>query len=1014
MNGCSKRSLSPWSAELDDAASELSGSVDDYCRIPYLRMRENGTYEKNTILKKIYKDMGFLSTAYKKINPQTYTKSSFPRHPRRTKAENHLRKYEPYKSKGTPRYSRIDKFIEGLDQACAALPKPLMEDFCRVRPHAVAVQSHPKKEVRRIQVHGVEPDFSTSVIIAEQREEDLEQPECPIESGALTEKVDVQINKSKSPEMGTWRVADECNRDCERQAVKRSTDESPFERKKMELVRAATMLQSRYRGHKVRRSQPLKYMHMIGNAKTKLEELKQEFSTWKIAPGFPTDYAERLSMTQNVMNLLMKLESIQGVPLYIREFRKSVAREVAKFQEEVDAFLRHNTKHGPLFELMRKGNNRRQNSQTETNKPDLSGNRSNNLSPDMSTTEELPTEPNTDSRPTEELADAPTSVEPEDCNECEPEDSDLYSDRLVADIVAPECPEEIIPLREDSLVSPEPSLKNQNVPPSPSVQPFLESEIGAKNETSRDESDQCETIGAGYHDNYIPSRNNSSRKLRKKAYAVRFQDEVNIVSRIEAVESPNEDFSSLDAAGLKKYNHQCPPVSRFDGTERKQSTDMNQPHDEAYSQVSAAKSEVGDHKGPPTSCSSVIIPAHRCEPNTEELHPVEQKEPSFGDYREDRRLKHQSLPAGALNSSANKLESFRQVTVPSKSRFCTEQSQLRATSYHDPIRQGYEGSSYDGEVVQEHDRITEVQAGARRGNVKVPALDLSLEQRQKVAFAGDELRQVLRSPRIRRSGDEFQSVRLSPRKVSDEVRNEGNVESIRAPAMESVSCCSDCAQPRGHYPYECWKSRPRSEEERRPRHNAYTGHQVEVQEEYGSGDYFRPRGNEEFSGFDHRELRYAADPYTLKIRRARQVTEITAANDEQLVYQKQNRLPPRPPPPPTAVQVQQQIPKVYAHKTTSYTPSPPDSICSEAERAYQKNMSQVPYRQTVVPEERRAWESEESGQGSEQELVTKLADDNKRLKGLLKDVMHWNKAQATAMVSMSERIEHLEGLDKLP
>ncbi|KAL3691275.1 hypothetical protein R1sor_004926 [Riccia sorocarpa] len=1015
MNSCSKRSLSPWSVEQEDAASELSGSLDGSCIMPYLRLRENGTYEKNTVLKKIYKDMGFLKVAYKKIYPLTYTKSSFPRHSRRTKADNIPKKHEPYKPKGTPRYSRIDNFIEGLDQACTALPKPLMGDFGHVRPHAVPLQSQPKREVRRIPVHASEFD-STRIRVAEQREVDSEHPQCPLESGApLSEQEVVQTDKCMSHETGTWKIADEGSRGHERQVgFQGSMVESPFERKKKELVRAATMSPSRYRGRKVRRSQPLKYMHVIGNAKTKLEELKQQFLTWKIVPGFPTDHAETLSLTYNVMNLLKKLDSIKGVPSYIREFRKSVVREVAKFQEEVEAFIRMNAKHGPLFELMRTGNTRC--SDSETCKPDVTGMGKPRLQ--FFKIEELPSEPNVEFLPKEDLAENPHSAEAEESQTSKPED-DIDSGKLAPENV-PECTEETVPCREISVISPELSLENQN---DPHLASDLSSEFG-KNKTSGDESDKCEAVAARVHDICIPSRDDKSRKVKKKSYGVRFQDEV---VKVHYVESPNEDFISSKAVEIKpdntsQYSPETDIKREVDEAYLQESIaqpDIKQEVDNMYPQEFYLKPEGGEERGedenlPTTYTGGATTSIYGSEPTTEG-YVGHMTEPSFpvnedSPREQGRRIKSRDLAADA-NFPATTFGSYRPATMPSKSRFCIEQLQMRANSADGSVQRhrAYDGASNleEGEAVEEHDGEIKVDPTARRRPVKVPALPL--EQRLRVNFAGGELRPALKSPRLWKMSNGIQEpVSHSLQKDIDELRNDDSTESARPPTVESITCCSDCAQPRGHYPFECWKPRSRStsEEELRPKHSAYSENPGDIQDEYAAD------GPEDFPRFNHRELRYVADSYTVKLSRARQAAELAAANDEQLFYQRQSCLPPRP---PTAVHVQQQIPKVYSHTATSYTPSPPDSICSEAERAYQKNMSHLPYRQSVVPEEeKKLWEINKTGQGSENELVTKLADDNKRLKGLLKDVMHWNKAQASAMVSMTERIEHLEGLDKLP
>ncbi|KAG6542001.1 hypothetical protein Mapa_016638 [Marchantia paleacea] len=306
--------------------------------MPYFRTRkrENGTFEKNLILKKIYKDFGGLSTSYGNPCGMTYSKSSFqlnvvqskkastPLSPPRT--ADSTNKYEPYRPKGTPRYSKIDNFIDNLNEACAALSKPMVEDFGRLRPQTV--QSQPKRGVslmgRVEEIETARTEFINNApgeeVKRDERcvfpKEDTERL-SPMVSGVIPPLKLPQINTCMPPDMplGPWGNADDGGkRKSERKVVKMCPDDADraFEKKKrMEVVKAATMLQSRYRGYRVRRSQPLKYLLMIGSAKKTLQELKQQFNAWKIAVWFPTDHSERLAMTENVRNLLVKLDSIQ-------------------------------------------------------------------------------------------------------------------------------------------------------------------------------------------------------------------------------------------------------------------------------------------------------------------------------------------------------------------------------------------------------------------------------------------------------------------------------------------------------------------------------------------------------------------------------------------------------------------------------------------------------------------------------------------------------------------------------
>lgn len=100
---------------------------------------------------------------------------------------------------------------------------------------------------------------------------------------------------------------------------------------------AARVIQSVWRGHLVRRHQPLKHLRDIARVKLMLKDYqtllvdKNEFLKKCVDP------VERNKISEGLMSLLLQLDSIQGVDPVVRDIRKYTSKEVLKLQSEVDA-----------------------------------------------------------------------------------------------------------------------------------------------------------------------------------------------------------------------------------------------------------------------------------------------------------------------------------------------------------------------------------------------------------------------------------------------------------------------------------------------------------------------------------------------------------------------------------------------------------------------------------------------------------------------------------------------------
>ncbi|KAG2657584.1 hypothetical protein PVAP13_1KG507400 [Panicum virgatum] len=102
---------------------------------------------------------------------------------------------------------------------------------------------------------------------------------------------------------------------------------------------AAVRIQSAYRGYDVRRWQPLDKLRKIRNVHEQMQGVKKQLQCLEDSCKKPTD-KEQVAISENIMNLLLKLDTIQGLHPSVREARKSAARELVCLQEKLDCLCK--------------------------------------------------------------------------------------------------------------------------------------------------------------------------------------------------------------------------------------------------------------------------------------------------------------------------------------------------------------------------------------------------------------------------------------------------------------------------------------------------------------------------------------------------------------------------------------------------------------------------------------------------------------------------------------------------
>ncbi|XP_027108480.1 uncharacterized protein [Coffea arabica] len=126
--------------------------------------------------------------------------------------------------------------------------------------------------------------------------------------------------------------------DKENSKVHESSADEPkgFAKIRLSEVEAALIIQSAYRGYEVRRREPLKKLKQIANIKEEVFTLNNRIKALESCSDTGENDKLRTMLGETIMNLLLKLDAIQGLHPSIRDVRKSVVRELVSLQEKLD------------------------------------------------------------------------------------------------------------------------------------------------------------------------------------------------------------------------------------------------------------------------------------------------------------------------------------------------------------------------------------------------------------------------------------------------------------------------------------------------------------------------------------------------------------------------------------------------------------------------------------------------------------------------------------------------------
>ncbi|XP_057805754.1 BAG family molecular chaperone regulator 6 [Salvia miltiorrhiza] len=117
---------------------------------------------------------------------------------------------------------------------------------------------------------------------------------------------------------------------------------------------AAVIIQSAYRRFDVRRWKPIEKLRQIARVRAEIADVKSLIQEMESSSDIQSRAKQKNIISETIMNLLLRLDTIQGLHPSIREVRKSVVKELVSLQEQLDTIICKEPENSPGEEsLMR-------------------------------------------------------------------------------------------------------------------------------------------------------------------------------------------------------------------------------------------------------------------------------------------------------------------------------------------------------------------------------------------------------------------------------------------------------------------------------------------------------------------------------------------------------------------------------------------------------------------------------------------------------------------------------------
>ncbi|XP_047975936.1 BAG family molecular chaperone regulator 6 [Salvia hispanica] len=102
---------------------------------------------------------------------------------------------------------------------------------------------------------------------------------------------------------------------------------------------AAVIIQSAYRRFDVGRWKPIEKLRQIARVREEIADVKSLIQKMELTADIQSRSKQKNIISETIMSLLLRLDTIQGLHPIIREVRKSVVKELVNLQEQLDTII---------------------------------------------------------------------------------------------------------------------------------------------------------------------------------------------------------------------------------------------------------------------------------------------------------------------------------------------------------------------------------------------------------------------------------------------------------------------------------------------------------------------------------------------------------------------------------------------------------------------------------------------------------------------------------------------------
>uniref|UniRef100_A0A1D1Z101 BAG family molecular chaperone regulator 6 n=1 Tax=Anthurium amnicola TaxID=1678845 RepID=A0A1D1Z101_9ARAE len=164
-------------------------------------------------------------------------------------------------------------------------------------------------------------------------------------SGDMAEQMEIEkhgmLRNSEEVNLGHFEEKfEDCKNTVEASDEKKMKENTERKRKFSEID-AVVHVQSAYRGYGVRRWEPIKKLKQIARIRDQVGIIKRQICSLETSSEREQlDEKKQRFIGETIMNLLLQLDTIQGLHPSVREMRKCVASDLVSLQEKLDVMSR--------------------------------------------------------------------------------------------------------------------------------------------------------------------------------------------------------------------------------------------------------------------------------------------------------------------------------------------------------------------------------------------------------------------------------------------------------------------------------------------------------------------------------------------------------------------------------------------------------------------------------------------------------------------------------------------------